>query len=44
MGSSGTTNQLSMPYDPFCAITMSLRLREPTHSSTVTMTNPIDTS
>src|SRR6185503_6579795 len=44
IGNSGSQYQLSRPYWPFCASTMSLRLSEPTHSSTVMMTNPMETS
>ena len=33
-----------VPSPIFCALTMSVRLSEPTHSSTVMMTKPIETS
>ena len=39
IGNIGITNHTC-----FCASTMSFRFNEPTISSTVTMTNPIDTS
>ena len=44
IGNSGSQNQLNRPKRPFCASTMSLRLSEPTQSSTVMMTKPIETS
>src|SRR5688572_2006160 len=44
MGSSGSQNQLSSPKRPFCASTMAERLSEPTSSSTVMMTKPMETS
>src|SRR5690606_28362663 len=44
IGNSGSQNQFRKPQLPSCARTMSLRLSEPTHSSTVMMTKPIDTS
>ena len=33
-----------VPSPAFCALTMSVMLSEPTHSSTVMMTKPIETS
>ncbi len=39
MGKSGTQN-----HRPFCASTMSVRFSEPTQSSTVMMTKPMETS
>src|SRR3990172_5482103 len=39
MGSSGTAN-----HKPFCARTMSVKFSEPTQSSTVMITKPMDTS
>src|SRR5213594_2503961 len=44
IGSKGSQNQLNRPNRPFWALTMSVRLSEPTHSSTVMRTKPIDTS
>src|SRR2546421_144125 len=44
IGNSGSQNQLNRPKRPSCALTMSVRLSEPTHSSTVMMTKPIETS
>src|SRR5438477_10899903 len=44
IGNSGSQNQLNRPKRPFWASTMALRLSEPTHSSTVIMTKPIETS
>src|SRR5438067_5270543 len=44
IGNSGSQNQLNMPKRPSCASTIADRLSEPTHSSTVMMTNPIETS
>src|SRR4051794_18129176 len=44
IGKSGSQYQLSMPYLPFCASTMSDRLSEPTQSKTVMITKPIETS
>src|SRR6202790_3103333 len=44
MENSGSQNQLKRPQLPCCALTMSLRLSEPTHSRTVMKTNPIETS
>ena len=44
IGNNGKTNQFNMPSSPFWARTMSERLSEPTHISTVMMTKPIATS
>src|SRR5882724_10297680 len=44
IGNSGSQNQLNTPKRPFCASTIAERLSEPTHSSTVMMTKPIETS
>ncbi len=44
IGNNGNQYQLNMPYLPSCASTMAERLSEPAHSSTVMMTNPIETS
>src|SRR6202161_4314688 len=44
MGNSGSQYQRSKPHGVFCASTMADRLSEPTHSSTVMMTKPIETS
>src|SRR5579883_2588592 len=44
MGSNGSQYQPRKPQPLFCASTMAERLSEPTQSSTVMMTNPIDTS
>src|SRR5262245_62377474 len=44
IGNSGSQNQLNMPYCPSCAVTISERLSEPTQSSTVMITKPIETS
>src|SRR5438270_8929094 len=44
IGNSGSQNQLSRPQRPSCALTTSVRLSEPTHSRTVMMTKPIETS
>src|SRR5207302_9676934 len=44
IGRSGSQNQLNRPYLPSCASTIAVRLSEPTHNSTVMMTNPIETS
>src|SRR6202047_2606316 len=43
-GNSGSQNQLNNPQRPFCASTMAVRLSDPTHSRTVMMTKPIETS
>src|SRR3954447_23386563 len=44
IGNSGSQYQPNRPHLVFCASTMADRLSEPTHSSTVMMTKPIDTS
>src|SRR5579863_6332016 len=44
IGNSGSQYQRNSPHGWFCASTMADRLREPTHSSTVMMTKPIETS
>src|SRR5580700_10562028 len=44
IGNSGSQYQPKRPHLLFCASTMALRLSEPTHSSTVMMTKPIETS
>src|SRR5271165_3312898 len=44
IGSNGSQYQPSKPQALFCAWTIAERLSEPTHSSTVMMTNPIETS
>src|SRR6266404_2373592 len=44
IGNSGSQYQPNMPHDEFCASTMSVRRSEPTHSSTVIITKPIETS
>src|SRR5712692_5310024 len=44
IGNSGSQNQLNSPQCPFCASTMAVRLSDPTHSSTVIMTKPMETS
>src|SRR5262249_48979336 len=44
IGNSGSQNQLSRPKRPSWAFTMSVRLSEPTHSRTVMITKPIETS
>src|SRR2546421_4356293 len=44
IGNRGSQYQPSRPHLEFCASTMSLMRNEPTHSSTVMMTKPIDTS
>src|SRR5215216_4794769 len=44
IGNSGSQNQLNRPNRPSWALTMSVRLSEPTHSSTVMMTKPIEIS
>src|ERR1043165_2895860 len=44
IGNSGSQYQPSRPYGVFCASTMSVMRKEPTQSSTVMMTNPIETS
>ena len=42
--SSEAGSPARVPMPVFCALTMSVRLSEPTHSSTVMMTKPIETS
>src|ERR1700689_4975748 len=44
IGNSGSQYQPKSPHLLFCASTMAVRLSEPTHSSTVMMTKPIETS
>src|SRR5437868_1032110 len=44
IGNSGSQNQLNSPQRPFCASTIAVRLSDPTHSRTVMMTKPIETS
>src|SRR5829696_650776 len=44
IGNSGSQYQPRRPKRVFCASTMSVIRSEPTHKSTVMMTNPIDTS
>src|SRR5271154_439794 len=44
IGNSGSQYQPRMPNRVSCACTISDRLSEPAHITTVTMTNPIDTS
>src|ERR1700730_15468848 len=44
IGNSGNQNQLKTPNRPSCALTMSVRLSDPTHNSTVMMTKPMETS
>src|SRR6476619_6331592 len=44
IGNSGSQYQPSSPKRVFCASTMSVMRNEPTHSSTVMMTNPMETS
>src|SRR5262245_3975588 len=44
IGNSGSQYQLNSPYLPSCATTMADRFKEPAHSNTVMMTNPMDTS
>src|ERR1700674_5900134 len=44
IGNSGSQHQPSKPHLLFCASTMAVRLSEPTHSSTVMMTKPMETS
>src|SRR5579863_9460719 len=44
IGNSGSQYQPNSPQGWFCASTIADRLSEPTHSSTVMMTNPIETS
>src|SRR6266446_6115411 len=44
MGKSGSQYQPNMPNRVFCASTMAVRLSDPTHSSTVMKTKPMETS
>src|ERR1700691_5777119 len=44
IGNSGSQYQRSRPQGVFCASTIAVRFSEPTHSSTVIMTKPIETS
>src|SRR5579863_2193761 len=44
IGNSGSQYQPKRPRRLFCASTMADKLREPTHSSTVIITKPIETS
>src|SRR5882757_5366213 len=44
IGNSGSQYQPSRPHEVFCASTMSVSRSEPTQSSTVMMTKPIETS
>src|SRR6266568_2648939 len=44
IGNSGSQYQPNTPHEVFCASTMSERRSEPTQSSTVIMTKPIETS
>src|SRR5215203_6708802 len=44
IGNSGSQYQPSRPKRVFCASTISVMRSEPTHSSTVMMTKPIETS
>ena len=44
IGNSGSQYQPNRPQRLFCASTMADRLSEPTHSSTVMKTKPIETS
>src|SRR5512144_609658 len=44
IGNSGSQNQPNRPHLPFCASTISVSRSEPTHSSTVMITKPIETS
>src|SRR6516162_2471984 len=44
MGNSGNQYQPNRPQREFCASTIVVRLSEPTQSSTVMMTKPIETS
>src|SRR5580693_8846463 len=44
IGNSGSQYQPNKPHLLFCASTMAVRLSEPTQSSTVMMTKPIETS
>src|ERR1700736_5524843 len=44
IGNSGSQYQPNMPSEEFCASTMSVRRSEPTQSSTVIITKPMETS
>src|SRR5580693_9310564 len=44
IGNSGIQYQRSNPHGVFCASTIAVRFSEPTQSSTVMMTKPIETS
>src|SRR3954467_11940796 len=44
IGNSGSQNQLNIPKRPSCAATMSPRFSDPTQSSTVMITKPMETS
>src|SRR5437879_4516367 len=44
IGNSQNQYQPNSPHGPFCASTMSVRRSEPTHSRTVIITKPIETS
>src|ERR1700691_2308962 len=44
IGNSGSQYQRSRPQGVFCASTIAVRFSEPTQSSTVMMTKPIETS
>src|SRR5258708_37632332 len=44
IGNSGSQYQPNKPHDVFCASTMSERRSEPTQSSTVIITKPVETS
>ena len=44
IGNSGSQYQPNMPHFEFCASTIAVRLSDPTHSSTVMMTKPMETS
>src|SRR6476620_6051540 len=44
IGNSGSQYQPNRPHLVFCASTMAVRFSEPTQSSTVMMTKPIETS
>jgi hypothetical protein len=44
IGKSGSQYQPNIPHLVFCASTIAVRFSEPTQSSTVMMTKPIETS
>src|SRR5580658_11242300 len=44
IGNSGSQYQRSSPHGVFCASTIAVRFSEPTQSSTVMMTKPMETS